>query len=262
MPLNCNHRKFIGWLTAATIGGLILGGCGAPPRPVQAGDESVRTAAHVAATAAVVNHTAPTTDLFGAQWCGAALIAPTTLLTAAHCVRSRRPGSLDVVVAADNLCNTAPIIGERLQIIAVWIHPDPKVDLAKLTTVRAARTSPVPVAALNHGGEAAKLVAVGWGRNTRSGASPCRKRTVPLAPATEGECEEAERTNPSRWHPGQLCAVAGPGSARNTCTGDSGGPVYRISGAHAELVAVVNWGVGCEPDQPGFYTPASLAVGN
>jgi secreted trypsin-like serine protease len=238
----------------------------APDRPAasdasSAPTETVAAAVAVAATAVIVNHTAPADNLFGVQTCGATLTAPSTLVTAAHCVRKRRPSSLDVIIGADNLCRTAPITGERLQVKAVRIHPDPRLDLATLTTVQPARTTPVPTGPIPVD-DAGGLVAVGWGRSDRGGPAPCRKRIVPLTTAGPDTCKPAEKANPGRWHPNQLCAVAAPGSERNTCVGDSGGPVYRVSGrgdAQLEFVAVINWGTGCEPDQPGFYSPARAA---
>ncbi|MFC9689965.1 trypsin-like serine protease [Kribbella sp. NPDC056951] len=208
------------------------------------------------ATAAIVNHSAPANDLFGAQWCGATLVAARTLLTAAHCVLGRRPGSLDVVIGADNLCKTSVIAGERLRIIAVRINPDSRLDLATLTTSSAARTRPIPISARSQFGGNARYFAEGWGRSNRSGPSPCTKQAVPLTAADPEACRSAARNNPSRWHPSQLCASATPGSSRNTCIGDSGGPMYQIADGRLSLIAVVNWGTGCAADKPGFYSPA------
>ncbi|MFI5734112.1 trypsin-like serine protease [Kribbella sp. NPDC051587] len=197
--------------------------------------------------------------MFGAQSCAATLVSSIELVTAAHCVRTRRPASLDVVIGADNLCSTAPITGERIQISAIHIDPDPRLDRATLTTLHPATTPPIltkPVP--TQPAATGDLVAVGWGRDTRVGPSPCRKRAVPLVSATPAACRRAQVANPNRWHPAQLCATAAPGATRNTCTGDSGGPVIATKpGTPPELVAITIWGIGCAPDQVGFYSPAS-----
>jgi secreted trypsin-like serine protease len=248
----------------------LLAGCGATSQPAgidtpafEAATGPVVLARATASTAALINHSAPAADLFGAQWCAATLTTATTLITARHCVKDRRPKSLDVVLAADNLCNNAPITGERIQIKSIRILPDATLDLAVLTTTRPATTTPTPIAAPAIGQPGTALVAVGWGRRSSNGPAPCRKQAVPLRLAGADKCSPARAANPEQWNPLQLCATAAPGAERNTCSGDSGGPVYQTTPdrpRHLRLVAVINWGTGCQPDQPGFYTPAELST--
>lgn len=57
---------------------------------------------------ALINESSPTNDIYNAQFCGGVVIEQRLVLTAAHCVATRRAGSIDVVIGGDNLMSRPP----------------------------------------------------------------------------------------------------------------------------------------------------------
>ncbi|MER7179526.1 trypsin-like serine protease [Streptomyces hyaluromycini] len=204
---------------------------------------------------ALVNASSPRDSLFGGQFCGGVLIADDLVLTAAHCVRVRRPGSVDAVIGADNLCRGAPIQGRRVHVVRTVLAPrttNGTADAALLVLARRVRTAP---AGLPSGRDAtpARGIAVGWGRNGYGGVAPCRRSSVPLRFVPQRRCSDVQRGLGLTLHPEyQLCAVPDTTATRNTCTGDSGSPVLVV-GARAAVVGLVSWGPSCRIDDVGVY---------
>ncbi|MFI6434292.1 S1 family peptidase [Streptomyces sp. NPDC050759] len=230
--------------------GLLPGGSAGPqartPRPVQAPGTG--------AVVALVNASSPAGNLFNGQFCGGVLVAPALVLTAAHCVRDRRPASVDAVVGADNLCRGAPIPGQRLHVRTVLLHPrSPQgrvVDAALLFLAGRATAAP---ARLPGAGERPPPTGTefGWGRGGYGGVAPCRRTAVPLRFVSGERCTRAQldldiTANPA-W---QLCALPTADATRNTCTGDSGSPVVATN----TVWGLVTWGPSCRIDDVGVYT--------
>ncbi|WP_405473656.1 S1 family peptidase [Streptomyces canus] len=229
--------------------GLLPGGSAGPqartPLPVQAPGTG--------AVVALVNASSPAGNLFNGQFCGGVLVAPTLVLTAAHCVHDRRAASVDTVVGADNLCRGAPIPGQRLHVRAVLLHPrSPQgrvVDAALLVLTGRATAAP---ARLPGAGERPPTTGTefGWGRDGYGGVAPCRRTAVPLRFVSGERCTRAQldldiTPNPA-W---QLCALPTADATRNTCTGDSGSPVVVTN----TVWGLVTWGPSCRIDDVGVY---------
>ena len=189
---------------------------------------------------ALISHTAPVDDVAPTHFCGGVLVAPDLVATAAHCLTDRAPSSIDAIVGADNLCSTAAIDGSRLAVTAF----EPLDTSADIALIRLAEPSPVTPASLTTSDS--EPVAWGWGTGSPGGLGPCSARPVGLTITDECTGEAVGALDD------YLCAV--PAGDVNTCTGDSGGPVF-VDGA---LLAIVSSGAGCGPDDSGFYTRASL----
>ena len=189
---------------------------------------------------ALISHTAPVDDVASTHFCGGVLVAPALVATAAHCLTGRAPSSIDAIVGADNLCSTAAIGGTRSAVTA--FEPlDTSADIALIRLASPSAVMPTTLAT-----SVSEPVAWGWGTGSPGGVGPCSARAVALT--VTDECVGAAAGSLDDY----LCAV--PTGELNTCTGDSGGPVF-VDGA---LLAIVSSGAGCGPDDSGYYTRASL----
>lgn len=181
--------------------------------------------------------------------CGGALIAPTVVLTAAHCVTDLRTGRLDpdrlqqAVLGRNDLRAAG---GEVLDIAEVAVHPqwdpDPPIfDVALLRLATPSAATPATIASATLPLAESDLATVrGWGVTGRlsRAASPVLQ-TVDLPLWSNSRCARAWGVLhvPSVM----LCADTRDGHA-STCSGDSGGPLMvRVSGSW-QLVGLVSFG--------------------
>ncbi|HWU06266.1 MAG TPA: serine protease [Streptomyces sp.] len=213
-------------------------------------------------------------DRFGGtragQFCGGVAIAPTEVLTAAHCLREDVLGAavpevrdLRIIAGRDELNGPG---GLEIPVRSTWINPgyDPRTNAADLAVLTLARALPkgsvIPMAgagsAAYRPGTAAAVY--GWGDTTGYGAyaSGLRAATVRVLP--DSDCTQAYPggTQGAYDASSMLCAgdIAG---GRDACQGDSGGPLV----ARGRLIGLVSWGSGCgTPGSPGVYTRISAAI--
>ncbi len=192
---------------------------------------------------ALINASAPLHDVMSAQFCGGALVSSMVVLSARHCIAARAPSHVDVLVGADNLCVGAPVVGERRRVSRFVSAPAPS-DLVALILAEPVRAMPTD---RGNWSEHASGIAYGWGRDGLAGVAPCRLQSVRLTGSSGCALALARFGVPLGRD--EYCALPARGEARNTCVGDSGGPVYD----RGELVGIVSRGIGCEVDSPGLY---------
>jgi trypsin len=199
----------------------------------------------------VINRSANAHDVAFAQSCVGSLVRADTVLTAAHCVKDRPATGIDVIVAADNLCAGSPIDGERRHVVDVLFPPAEKVtthDAAILLLEGASTVEPVELGSLADG----MTFSLGWGKEAPAGSPECGRRVAELAPAMADDCAEAARRVGRHFSTeAQLCLRPIKGS-RNTCAGDSGGPVLQRQGMKLAVVGLTSWGT-CRRGDVGVY---------
>lgn len=187
----------------------------------------------------------------GRQFCGGALVSRGQVVTAAHCVHGRVPGSITVIGGRLDLRNDggATSVVTKYQLVDGYSTPSRGKDIALLTLARPMSYAPLPVAVsagVYMGGTVG--VVYGWGRQAENDPdkSPMlHKAYIPIMP--DEQCEAAH----ARYDAEAMFCAGYPDGGIDSCTDDSGGP-FVVDG---RLAGIVSWGIGCaRPNTPGVYT--------
>lgn len=296
---SAGHRRTTGrvrWLLAMLVIALTVGLPGAaaaaepsPPRPGPVGlpdlppTPSPRIIGGAAVPdgkypfqAALLIQSAGTTDA-QRMYCGASLISPLHILTAAHCADfyGSEPGQvpladLRIVVGRTVLPSSQ---GQRRSARLVTVHPDfdpytYAYDAAVITLsqpvlgVRPVLVNP-GLASFERAGRS--LIATGWGNmiaqpagSDAGAAYPDRLREVSLPVVSTQKCAAAMTFDGVEFLEPDTMLCAGR-TGKDTCQGDSGGPLFArsIAGQYVQI-GITSWGIGCATaGYPGVYTRLS-----
>ncbi|CAN5744935.1 hypothetical protein BH11MYX2_BH11MYX2_15630 [soil metagenome] len=162
-------------------------------------------------------------DNTGFQFCTGTLIAPTVVLTAAHCIDS---DVKKVVVGTNTLAR--PQDGETLQVQMATAYPDglDSFDLGIVVLQTASTITPRPIAAgwaslaIQTGATATVAGYGGVDRDSMMFKDEMQEVDLPI---TDADCESSDGCNAAAKPAGELGAG---GNGLDTCEGDSGGPLF------------------------------------
>ena len=205
---------------------------------------------------AIVHHDEP--DPFNAQFCGGSLIAPDTVLTAAHCLEGESVSNLDV---RSGIIDLVTDIGDRSRVRQVRIHPryDPATnnnDVAILQLVTPLPEAPVAVAQPSQTGlwrPGTLATITGWGDLTGNSDYPTDMHEADVPLRSDEDCAAAYGAGFVAGH--MLCAGVPDVGGIDTCQGDSGGPIVVDDAGTPVQVGLTSFGDGCAlADFPGVYT--------
>ena len=209
--------------------------------------------------------------MYTSQFCAGSLIAPTVVVTAAHCLHHENNQVLDAtdLVVGGGTTNLRSMTGSRVTTV-VSITQDPLYnpttqvhDLAILRTSKPIADAttigwlPAATPQLVNGGLDIEIA--GWGDLLPAGTSPTIGQFAQLQLYANERCESELGTSFSVAL--MLCATAPTATGWiDACQGDSGGPMTATVSGLRVLVGVISWGTSCATGKPGVYTsiPATL----
>ncbi|MFJ3726526.1 serine protease [Streptomyces sp. NPDC090045] len=207
----------------------------------------------------------------GGQFCGGVVVAPTRVLTAAHCLGSQVLGGpveavpdFRVIVGRTELQASE---GREIPVRGARVNPayDPQSNAGDLAVLELAEAVPahhvLPLAEAGHPayGAGTEAAVYGWGDTSGFGDYAYALRAARVTVLEDEVCGRAYPGDADGQYRAESMVCAGDGGGgKDACQGDSGGPLV----AQGRLIGLVSWGRGCgRADSPGVYTRIAPLAG-
>jgi trypsin len=264
------------WAVASMLS--LLAGCGPegfeethPPEPVASGEQEI-----VGGTNTTIGTNPWQVSLqtsSGFHFCGGSVLNHSWVLTAQHCVNSGGVITKPARVAAGSTTLSGMSGSGQIRSVAeVIVYPGfvgvtsgKDIALLRLSTPLDLSGPNVQAIGLATSADASNgttnpgIVSrvTGWGRLSSGGTSPDTLQTVDVALLSNAS---AQASYPNETITADQLAAASPG--RDSCNGDSGGPLTVLRDSTRVLAGVVSWGTGCaDARYPGMYARVSTYAG-
>jgi len=193
--------------------------------------------------------------------CGAALLNKEWALTAAHCLASVQQDSILVKYGGLDFAS----IEDKFYESKVLSFPHPKfsmktqkfdIALLKLLTPVEYQFNVLPICLPDKDmifDEEQSIVA-GWGKLAEKGLVTTKLQYVGIPIINNTECQTIYKRINKLIDQDLMCAGYDIGQ-KDSCEGDSGGPMMVFKRGRWVAAGVISWGVGCaRPNQPGVST--------